>query len=263
MKYIPIIIFLFSLSALSGISHAQEGLNKLDESGQKQGHWIVSYDNGNPKYDGFFLDGSPIGEFKRFYENGNISVIMDYIQGTDSVYAKFYHQNKFKSSEGYYIKQLKEGEWRYYSEYIENYMVCKEEYSLNLKEGKSVKYHWNGKLAEEVKYISDRREGVWIQYYSDGVMALRAYYEGGKLNGNFEAYTLDGKPMINGIYREDIRTGEWAFFDTDGVLENKLVYRNGIPENNLEIIKSATDLLDELEKRGGVIDDPAKTGIKW
>jgi len=263
MKRVGLAIFLLLLTIHSGKTVAQDSINVTDAAGKKQGHWIVKYDNGKTRYEGVFIDDNPIGEFKRYYENGVLYALLNYIPSNDTVKAEFYHPNGFISGSGNYVNQSREGQWEFYSEYIKGYMVLRENYSSNLREGESIKYHWNGNLAEEMLFISDKREGVWKQYYTDGVLALEGIYSGGKLNGSFKAFTVSGKPMIKGTYKNDLRDGEWTFWNNDGSFNKKIIYINGIPENNAEIISEETKLLDELEKKGGLIEDPAKTGIKW
>ena len=57
------ILMIFSVSAQ----------NIVDENGKKQGKW-VKYKNSIKFYEGQFLDGVPIGEFKYFYPNGHIKI---------------------------------------------------------------------------------------------------------------------------------------------------------------------------------------------
>jgi len=263
MKRIGIALLVLLFTTHVGKTVAQEIGNVTDAMGLKQGYWIVKYDNANPRYEGNFVDDKPIGEFKRFYENGNISALLYYVPANDTVKVQFFHANGFLSAMGNYIDQSREGEWMFYSEYIENYMVMRENYHRNIREGESIKYHWNGNLAEELIFFTDKREGEWRQYYTDGILALRGLYSIGKLNGKFEAFTTAGMPMIRGTYTNDVRDGEWMFWNDDGSFRRKIIYHNGIPENNAQLISEETDLLDEMEKKGGLIEDPAKTGIKW
>lgn len=263
MKRIGLLLMIIAALAFSGALSGQENINQTDARGMKQGYWIAKYENGNPRYEGYFTDNRPVGEFKRFYEDGSLSVVMNYLPEGDTVKTLFYHPNGFISGKGIYIRQQKEGIWQFYSQFIEDYLVCTEYYRANMKEGASIKYHWNGNLAEELIFESDIKVGEWKQYYTDGILALRGQYTNGKLNGIFEAFNVNGTPMISGTYLNDVRNGEWNFYDKEGVFSNKIIYHNGVPENNAELIMEETRLLDELEKKGGLIEDPAKTGIKW
>ena len=53
-------------------SQTETQINKTDQQGRKQGHWIKKYPNDNVMYDGFFKDDHPVGEFRRFFENQSL-----------------------------------------------------------------------------------------------------------------------------------------------------------------------------------------------
>ena len=62
--------------------------------------------------------------------NGKLKSETEFVQGVHKVRTVMYHENGHKASEGAYIDQQKDGEWRYYSERdtlikIENYKLGK------------------------------------------------------------------------------------------------------------------------------------------
>ena len=235
----------------------------MDANRHKQGEWIGRYENGNIRYHGKFLNDKPIGEMKRYYEDGGLMAIMQYSVDNDTVSTLLYHPNGFISAKGVYFNQKRVGIWEFFSDYVENTLLVKENYINNLREGESTKYHWNGNLAEKTFYISDNKAGEWVQYYTDGTLAIKGNYIAGKLNGHFEAFNIDGTKMLSGTYRNDTRDGEWQFYDGNNNISSTIIYNMGLARNNLELLKKETDLLDDLEKRGGLIADPAKTGVQW
>ncbi|MGM0463747.1 MAG: toxin-antitoxin system YwqK family antitoxin [Bacteroidota bacterium] len=258
LKHIlTLLILLASFSA----AQSQEDINQTGEKGLKQGHWIKKYPDGQIMYEAWFRDGKPVGEFKRYDEEGNLSSLLNYIAGTDSVKASIYHPNGYIAARGVYYKQKKTGEWHYFSEYIENHMLLKCSYRDNKIDGLSIKYHWNGQIAEELNYDKGIKSGRWKQYFDDGTLCLKAYYASGKLDGEFLSWHPNGKKEIIGQYDMDIRTGTWYIYNNDGSLRKEIKYNNGIPENRSELIKEETEYLDRLEKEGGKISDPEKTGI--
>ena len=46
-------------------------INQTDAKGLKQGFWKAKFDNGRIKYEGYFKDNHPVGELKRYYEEGD------------------------------------------------------------------------------------------------------------------------------------------------------------------------------------------------
>jgi len=71
-------ITILILLIFSGVFNAYSQLNQTDVNGFKQGHWIRKYPNGIVMYDGNFRDGHPVGELKRYYENGTIKSVMNF-----------------------------------------------------------------------------------------------------------------------------------------------------------------------------------------
>ncbi len=254
------LIFTFQIA----FSQEQELNNRVDENGIKQGKWIKKFENGNILYDGYFIDGKPVGEFKRYYQNGDLISILIHSRTTDSVDATFYHPGGFIAARGIYIKQMRTGIWKFYSARFEDCLICRENYINNSKEGPSIKYHWNGNIAEEINYKNNIKDGAWKQYFTDGTICLLSSYVIGKVNGSFQSFHPDGKKEIVGLYKNDVRDGRWKFYNANGTEGKTIVYHNGIPENRTELIRKETEYLDMLEKKGGKIEDPEKSGVvKW
>lgn len=258
LKYVLMLLtLLISVNAVQ----SQEKINQTGDKGLKQGHWIKRYPDGQIMYEAWFRDGKPVGEFKRYDEDGNLSSLLNYIAGSDSVKASIYHPNGYIAARGVYYKQKKTGEWRYFSDYLENHLLMKCNYHDNKIDGLCIKYHWNGQIAEELHYEDGSKEGSWKQYFNDGTLCLKAYYDNGKLDGEFLSWHPNGQKEITGKYDTDKRTGVWHIYNKDGSLRKEIKYNNGIPENRSELIKEETEYLDRLEKEGGKISDPEITGI--
>ncbi len=255
-----LIIFSF---ILTNFISGQEKINFTDENGLKQGKWIKKFENGNTFYEGEFKNNKPVGEFKRYYISGNLISILNYHLESDSVDAVFFHPNKFLAAKGKYYKQKKEGEWVFYSAKEEDCVICRENYINNLKEGKSIKYHLNGNIAEELFYINDLKHGAWIQYFTDGVICIKSNFSNNKVNGKFETFHTNGNREITGTYINDTRNGKWKFYNEDGSFKRTIIYRNGVADNEKELIEEETKYLDMLEKNGGKIEDPEKNGVAW
>lgn len=262
MKKVILSLLLVSMIFMRPVN-AQEDINITDSRGLRQGEWIARYENGNIRYQGHFIDDKPVGELKRYHENGQLMAVMQYKHDNDTVDALLYHTNGFLSAKGSYTDRKKSGEWEFFSDYLNNTLLGREIYKDDIREGESIKYHWNGNIAERVFYTGGSRTGEWVQYYTDETLALKGHYSDGKLNGSFEAFNTDGSKMLKGRYKNDTRDGEWIFYTKTGEISNTIIYEMGVATNASELIQKETDMLDELEKRGGLIADPAKTGIQW
>ena len=256
------IVTIVSLLVISACATSQTtpALNKIDSQGKKQGHWIKKYPNENVMYDGYFKDDHPVGEFKRYYENNSLKSILNYSDDGRKAGATIYHQNGNISAEGVYVDQLKEGKWKFFSEYISGYLISEETYLKNLKNGLSLKFYPDSTIAERLTYSNDVKEGEWIQYYPTGTVSLKSKYLNGKINGKFEVWFENGAIEFSGQYKDDSREGLWIIYKNDGSVKYRLEYLGGVTKDRQMDIDES-DFLDSLEKNRGKTADPEKTGV--
>lgn len=243
-------------------SQSPDTINITDVNGRKQGHWIRRYPDSTIMYDGFFKNDKPIGEFRRYTEDGKLKSLMIHKEGVDEVRVTFFHPNGFIAAEGVYINQKKEGKWRLYSQRTDKYLICEEFYKNDLRNGLSTKFYKDGKTAETISYVDDVKQGEWLQYYVTGKLCIRGNYIDGKLHGTFDVLYANGLPEYKGQYTNDVRDGLWLVYNEDGSLEHEMVYKLGAL-NDPELAQKETDFLDQLEKNKGKISDPEITGTIW
>jgi antitoxin component YwqK of YwqJK toxin-antitoxin module len=263
MNLRTILIFVLLVILPASLQAQQyENINKTDNNGKKQGHWIKNYPNGHIRYDGYFKDGQPTGIFKRFFENDTLRSILVFSSDGKVAEAEIYHPNGYIATKGKFVNQMKEGKWSFYSATIRGSLVCEEEYLNNLKNGPSFKYYHDKRPAEKLNYSKDIRTGEWIQYFPNGNVCLKANYISGKLQGKFEVFFANGKPEYVGQYKDDARDGLWNIYNIDGSLKYSIEYVAGTAKNP-DLYRKESDYLDSLEKNKGKISDPEKTGTIW
>jgi antitoxin component YwqK of YwqJK toxin-antitoxin module len=234
--------------------------NKTDKQGIRQGSWKASYDNGNPKYKGFFKDGSPIGEFLRFYEDGTPKARMIYHENVDTVQVTLYYQNNKIAAEGQYVSMKKEGIWTYYS-YYSGKLVCKENYLHGLKVGFSDKFYESGVLSEELEYKYDMKNGRWNQFYENGTPRLKGNYQLNLRTGPYLVLYPTGQTQITGQFKRDKMEGKWVYYDENGKIELEIEYLNGIAQNQDKIDEHQKEILKQLESNKGKFPEPDETNI--
>jgi antitoxin component YwqK of YwqJK toxin-antitoxin module len=246
--------------SVAAASQTDMQLNKTDQQGRKQGHWIKKYPDESILYDGNFKDDHPVGEFKRYFENQTLKSILIYSDDGKKANATIYHQNGFISSKGTYVDQMKEGKWQFFSEITKGYLVSEEYYTKNIKNGLSVKFYPDSTIAEKLTYVNDVKQGEWLQYYPSGKVCLKSYYLNGEINGKFEFWYDNGAIEFSGQYKNDSRDGHWVIFNKDGSIKYKLDYISGITKDRqMDIDQSA--FLESLENNRGKIADPEKSGV--
>jgi len=256
-KILDTIILLTVSVLLSGQSAPV--INKTDQQGRKQGPWIKNYPDGNIQYEGVFKDDHPIGEFKRYYENKNLSSILIYSGDGKQADATLYHPNGFIAASGKYIDQIKEGKWKFFSSFYEGYLINEETYLKNKRNGPSLKFFPDTTVAEKTIYINDRKEGEWLQFFPGGKIFLKSNYSGDLLTGKFDIWYENGRVEISGNYKNNLRNGTWLIYNEDGTLRYKMDYIMGKTKDRQMDI-DASNLMESLEKNQGRIPDPEKTG---
>jgi antitoxin component YwqK of YwqJK toxin-antitoxin module len=225
----------------------------------KQGHWVRKYPNGVVMYDGFFRDNHPVGELKRYFDDGSIQSVLIFSEDGRKADATLYFPNGKIASKGKYADQKKEGKWQFFSLDTANYMVSEDVYKNDLKDGLSVKFYPDHKIAEQVNWVNGIQNGEFLRLYDSGANWLKSEYVNGKLNGRFEVWFEDGKPECSGQYVNGIKEGNWLYYNEDGSVRYKVTYSNGVPDNPQMDI-DATNFIDNLEKNKDKIPDPEKTG---
>lgn len=201
------------------------------------------YPNGKLMYKGYFLKGSPVGEFIRYYSHGAIKAKMNY--KNSSVYANLYNERGQLTAKGKYIGKKKDSTWLYYKN---NRVVGRDDYCKGLLEGKVVKYFPNGKIADSKEFQNGKKHGKWERYFKDGQLRCNGKYKNGQLHGEFRAYSMSGIKEIEGFFMNNLREGTWCFYNNSGEFLFKVDYENGVPKNLDEFEKMENDDFLRLKK---------------
>jgi antitoxin component YwqK of YwqJK toxin-antitoxin module len=204
---------------------SQENINVKDKNGKKQGVW-KKYENGRMVYEGQFKDDVPYGTFKYYHENGKLKSVTEFQQGVHKVKTTIYHENGRKASEGAYIDQLKDGEWRYYSN--QDTLIKVEHYKAGDRDGLWQTYSTSGVLLEECNYLNNKRNGLYKTYYLNGIVSYEADYVAGKTNGKSSSYYPNGQVSTTGNYHNGWRDGEWNSYDVNGKIRSTMLYADQV-----------------------------------
>ncbi|WP_395051588.1 toxin-antitoxin system YwqK family antitoxin [Flavobacterium sp.] len=204
-------LFLVSISLF-----AQSDYNKLDEKGNKNGLWKGYYeDTKNPKYEGTFDHGKEMGTFT-FFDNTKTKRVIatrEFNPKDNSAYTIFYDQLKNKVSEGKVVNKLYEGQWKYYHKASKVIMTI-ENYSKGNLEGLRSVFYPSGKIAEEMTYKNNMRNGSYKRYTESEIIIEESNYK----NDQFDGLAIfrdpdDGNIVSKGKFTNGKKTGIWQFFN--------------------------------------------------
>jgi antitoxin component YwqK of YwqJK toxin-antitoxin module len=227
-RYLSIIFsFALIISQFSGnFAFAQSAnSNQTDKQGLKQGKWNKTDASGRLIYQGEFIDDKPVGKFVYYDSTGKVKAISEFSENGTRAYATTFNRMGKKSSEGLYLNEKREGNWKFYNE--EEILLSEENYENGIASGIWKNYYQNGNLLEEITYKNGKKDGPWKQYFHDGPEKLRATYRNGKLEGLATFFHPNGRVMISGPYVNNFKDGVWMHLNDKGVAEKKEVWSNG------------------------------------
>lgn len=250
MYKLVLIVFLF----ISNLILAQNSINQTDVQGKKQGVWIKKGAQGNLIYQATFKDDKPVGEMKRYHENGKIKAIMVFTEGSEISDAQLFDEQGKLVGQGKYNGQKKTGEWQYL---FNSKIVSTENYLNGQKNGVSKRYYKTGELLEESTWQNDKLHGIYRSYFQDGKPYLECNYAEGKRDGAFKTSFPNGEQELDAFYTNDLRDKDWNYYDQSGKLLYTLRYESGKllnPEVQDSIEKSNEQFFNKADN----IPDPEK-----
>lgn len=250
-----IALFIGIFIGILTINAQNDTINQVDSQGRKQGYWQKKFPGGVLMYEGNFKDGKPVGEMRRYYETGNLKVIMYYKEGSDWYKTKFFYNDGEIAGEGSYFQNLKDSLWTYYS-YYSGAVTSSENYSKGSKHGIEKKFYENGQVSEELEWSMNVKHGIWKQYFDDGTSKLISSHSYGKVSGLYRFYWPNGKEFIKGQFVDNKRHGKWFFYTDNGELKSEIVYHYGKAENEDEIIEKDQEFFKMVEENIGKFKDP-------
>ena len=209
-----------------GVMTKRERINRRDKAGLKQGNWKFFWENGNLKTEGTYLNDKKHGFFKDYDENGNFLAVYKYENDELVEDAKetkrldkktAYHPNGKVSITATYYKGQPEG--------------IRREYDTN---GVLVKGYVFEKGILRYEGITDEnglRQGVWKEYYETGELRAKGKYKNSMPIEDWKFYFPDKTVEIEGSYdKKGRKNGEWRWYYPNGELLAVENYESGLLE---------------------------------
>ena len=248
-----LIFLLFSFIIPITFLCAQETINQTDANGHKQGRWVNKYANGTIRYEGSFADNKPVGDWRRFHENGKIKAHLYHIPNTDRATAELFDSNGVRYAKGNYNGTAKDSTWNYYNNLS---LVGKENFSNGVKNGKSLSFFENGIAATESNWINGFLNGVCRSFYSSGKKKTETMFLQGKRQGLNLIYYESGQTQITGQFNNDLSDGTWKFMGENGKLKYELKYNAGVLLNPEVVDGIQADEFKAFDRAKGRLKDP-------
>lgn len=95
------------------------------------------------------------------------------------------------------------------------------------RHGSSRWWHWNGKLAGTVNYVSGKEEGVETWWYEDNQKMRELTYKQGKLQGPANAWHDNGKQEFSAAWKNGEPEGNFTEWYSSGKVMTTRAYADG------------------------------------
>lgn len=214
------IFFFFSTSIIFA-----QNINQFNQAGKRHGIWKKNFENTNiVRYQGEFLNGKEIGEFK-FYKNigGKAVLTATKLFNKDNNLAKvtFLASNGKVISEGQMDGKTYIGTWKYYQKNNNNLLIKETFDKTGALIGERFVYYKNGNVAEKQNYVAGKLEGESF-WYSENNVVLKSYvYKNGEIHGPVKIFNGKGELLIEGQYKRDKKDGLWKYYENGKLKEEK------------------------------------------
>lgn len=214
---------------LSGLGLAafsqQDTVNRLDKEGRKSGFWIQTDPAGKKIYEGSFLEGHPVGLFKRFHPNGKIKAELQYDPTGSRVNARLFDTDGRLRASGLYVDQKKEGLWQFLSK--NDLPLFRINYRNGLVHGDAWRYNVSGEPFEKTHWNNQVLDGEQLVFHDNGKIQVKMNYRSGLMDGAYELFTSEGNRELTGQYLENLKSGRWTFYKDNGQPDYYLDYERG------------------------------------
>ena len=125
-----------------------------------------------------------------------------------------------------------------------------------IREGMSVSYHPNGKVAIEAPYKNGKLDGEFKSYYESGKPWQTIGYKNGVEEGASIDYYEDGRQKKREIYKDGVLNGESEEWNERGLVWRRIPYVNGQIHGVAKIFDDLGALKEEMTFEYGLRNGP-------
>ena len=127
-------------------------------------------------------------------------------------------------------------------------------YVRGKREGKGMKWHWNGQLGLEVTYKGGILNGVWRHWNEEGILVAEgSYNKNGNDDGMFRKWSSNGTLVIEENYVDGMLHGLRREWHENGQLKEEGYYENGQENGEMRFWNLDGSLRFVMNYKGGVL----------
>lgn len=236
VKYLLFILILFFTFSCSNDSVKPDELTEnngitilISDSSTFSGSCRKFYKNNNIEFEKNYKNGKLDGKFIRYYENGNISNEVVFINGIPTGYKQFYKSNKLKA------EKTDNGKTQVLTTWYENGIKKSEQHFINnMLNDKSEQWYDNGQLEFCCLFKQNKQNGKFVVYHKNGESKINGNYVNGSFDGNWKTYNENSQIISEENYNLGQKVGTWTYYFDNSNKKAKIIYKNGLIKENKE-----------------------------
>lgn len=209
-----------------------DGLNRMDERGQRTGMWELRDNGGGVLEKGVYRKGQKHGVWEAYYPHGRMKHQLTYEDGQARGPARFYYEDVTLWEEGFWDVDKWVGEYRFY--YPSGQMAYHWRYNTaGKREGEQLYYHENGQLKYRTPRTNGVIDGIERHYDEQGTLVKSTRFKNGvaQLTAGERspvAALSDGVGQAVNEVTPFIGTGRHTVYHINGQIEKQGYFRDGI-----------------------------------
>lgn len=133
VNMLRILLFLTFIFTAGVVFSQSPSLNQIDKDGKKQGHWVKKDQHERTIYEGVFKDDTPTGEFKYYYDDGELKTSSVFSKSGTVCKTKHFFPGHILMAEGNYVNEKRDSIWKFYN--APNILVSEESFKNGKKTG--------------------------------------------------------------------------------------------------------------------------------
>ena len=218
----------------------------------REGEWKSYYESGNLKSVKKYLKGDRHGDWKSYYESGKPISIGSYVEGAKHGEWKLYYESGFPEEAGRYVNGFEQGEWVYY-------------YENNKVQSTGAYLPLNDKTAHLIDELEEAKEGVWKYFDENGKLIEQTTFQVSDdyqyLIKEQKEYGENGKLKSEATFHNEVVAGTHKEYFESGALKYKTVfgennecigenfYEDGVLERYTEYYCEGVELTPKVAKQ--------------
>lgn len=202
-------------------------VGRFNEEEKRVGEWKWYYDNGNVQELANYENGLLEGQYVGYYKNKTVNYQANYVAGKlEGPYQ--YYNNRGAMTQN---KNFKEGVLNGRYESFHKAGESSKKYDLNFSKGEQdgvfTEKSIEGVEIFHVNKTNGKKQGIETNRYASGTLSSTFCYVNGDAQGEAKIYYKNGKIKSEGLAAEGSNTGEWKSYFSNGKLHEKYTYKKG------------------------------------